>query len=141
MVCFKSPATGVFQLINLCIVLVNIILIKFCGKNNESTDFNTRNEIFENFDSQITIVNHTWAHYKVKSIQEVFVNFKFIYTKNLSMYFSIYFFLYCCLKFRSSALDSMNVMKTQFTEVLPNITISTSYVENLAFMFVFIWSK
>ena len=135
--CFIFPVTGLRQLLDLLSIFIDIILIKFCGKNDETILFGTFDQILENFNRQITVVDQTWAYYEIKSIDKFVLATRVRNSKNLPVNLTIDLFGICCWKFCTAAVDAVNVVKAIFAEVLTDISVSAADVQDFAFEFLF----
>ena len=63
------------QLMNFFIVFIKILLVKFSGKNYETSYFYTLEKVFEYFDRKITVIDQTGACDEIKSVNKVLWNF------------------------------------------------------------------
>lgn len=133
----ELPIAVFFKLFDFLFILVLIVIIELGSKNGEPSDFQTIEDLGENDLIIVIVIYHRINCNEVIFTDVLFGDLILTLPKDESAKCMIAILLLGLLKKVLTAVDSLYIQESRFFEVLADVALSTTNVEDLCFDSVF----
>lgn len=134
----ELPVPRIYELLDLRFILIFGVKIQLGGENEESISFAALDHMFEDFEVMSVIVYDCGCRYKVILTIHFFRDDSVFLAKNSSLKIQIAFLVVGNLKNRFTAIHTGGLHVSFLFEILTEVPLATSDIENLNFQLVFI---